>query len=168
MFALTISAAAFIPMMLEALRSASNERALRAAGAREPAGDVYAAMQVLYPGSFLAMAIEAWLRGSGPNAMALTGALVFVCAKALKYWAVATLGRRWTFRVLVPPASDLIMRGPYRLLRHPNYVGVVGELVGFAIVAQAPVAGVLATMAFGMLLRARIRVEEAALRSART
>jgi methyltransferase len=163
MFPFTIAALAFIPMILEAARSAANERVLRAAGAREPAGDVYQAMQVVYPACFLAMVGEAWLRGSGMTVVAAVGAGIFVYAKALKYWAIATLGRRWTFRVLVPPASQRIVRGPYRMLRHPNYVAVVGELVGFALIAQAPVAGIAATVAFGLLMLARIRVEESAL-----
>ena len=48
-------------------------------------------------------------------------------------------------------------------MRHPNYVAVVGELVGFALLGQAPIAGVVALVAFGALLRARVRVEERAL-----
>jgi methyltransferase len=154
---------AFVPMLLEAQRSARNERSLRATGAREPANDVYAAMQVAYPASFVAMLVEAWLRGSGLTAVAMVGAVVFVLAKAIKYWAIATLGDRWTFRVLVPPGSDRTRRGPYRWLRHPNYVGVVGEIVGFALLAQSPIAGVIAIGVFGWLLVARIRVEERAL-----
>ena len=119
-------------MLLEARRSAANERALRAAGAVEPADDVYRVMQLAYPACFLAMVLEAWMRGGGFGGTTLAGVVVFTGAKALKYWAIATLGERWTFRVLVPPASERTLRGPYRLLRHPNYVAVVGELVGFA------------------------------------
>jgi methyltransferase len=156
-------AVAFVPMLFEARRSAANERALRAAGAAEPADDVYRAMQLAYPGCFLAMVLEAWIRGSDFSGMTLAGGLLFICAKALKYWAVATLGERWTFRVLVPPGSERTLRGPYRILRHPNYVAVVGELVGFAMLARAPVAGALAIAGFGALMLARIRVEERAL-----
>ena len=80
-----------------------------------------------------------------------------------RYWAIATLGDRWTFRVLVPPGSSRTLGGPYRVLRHPNYIGVAGELVGFALLAGAPIAGALACAGFGALLFARIRVEERAL-----
>jgi methyltransferase len=155
--------AAFGPMLLEARRSARNERALRAAGAIEPAGDVYRAMQVVYPGCFLAMIGEAWLRRRGFTAVALAGAAVFAGAKALKYWAIASLGVRWTFRVLVPPGSRRTSAGPYRLMRHPNYVAVAGELAGMALLAQAPVSGVLGFAGFAALLRARVQVEERAL-----
>jgi methyltransferase len=163
MFASALVALAFIPMVLEAARSAANERALRAAGAVEPPDDVYPAMQIVYPMCFIGMVAEAWWRGSGVNATALAGALVFASAKALKYWVISTLGERWTFRVLVPPGSRMTRRGPYRWMRHPNYLAVVGELAGFAMLAQSPVAGSLAVVTFGLLLRARIRVEERAL-----
>ena len=150
-------------MLLEARRSAVNERALRAAGAVEPADDVYRVMQLAYPACFLAMVLEAWMRGGGVGGTTLAGVFIFTGAKALKYWAIATLGGRWTFRVLVPPGSERTLRGPYRLLRHPNYVAVVGELVGFAMLARAPIAGALAVAGFAALLLARIRVEERAL-----
>jgi methyltransferase len=154
---------AFLPMLVEARRSALNERALRAAGAVEPADDVYPAMQLVYPACFLAMVFEGWMRGSGFGATTFAAGLVFVGAKALKYWAIATLGERWTFRVLVPPRSVRTVSGPYRFVRHPNYLAVAGELVGFAMLARAPVAGALALAAFGALMLARIRVEERAL-----
>ena len=163
MYSIALFLIAFVPMILEARRSRRNENTLRAAGALEPANDVYAMMQIAYPASFLGMVAEAWMRGSGATAVALIGAVVFLLAKAIKYWAIATLGDRWTFRVLVPPRSQRTLRGPYRWLRHPNYVGVAGEIVGFALLAQAPIAGVIATAVFALLLGARIRVEERAL-----
>lgn len=156
-------AIAFGPMLLEARLAARNTRALQARGAREPAGDVYAVMQVAYPACFLSMAAEAWLRGAGVNAWFVAGLLIFVAAKALKYWAIATLGERWTFRVLVPPGSSRRVAGPYRFVRHPNYVGVAGELLGTALMAQAPISGAASVLGFGALMLARIRVEERAL-----
>ncbi|HET9263593.1 MAG TPA: isoprenylcysteine carboxylmethyltransferase family protein [Vicinamibacterales bacterium] len=162
--ALALVALAFVPMLAETWKSSTNERALRAAGAVEPPDDVYGLMQIAYPASFLAMMLEAWLRGrSWPVRTAAAGAAIFVAAKALKYWAIATLGPRWTFRVLVPPKSGITRGGPYRFLRHPNYVGVLGELLGYSLLAGAPVAGIAALVGFGWLLLARIRVEERAL-----
>lgn len=154
---------AFIPMIAEAVRSSANERALRAAGAVEPRGDVYAVMQLAYPGCFLAMTVEAWWRSRALTPVVIAGMLIFILAKALKYWCIATLGSRWTFRVLVPPGSRRTLKGPYRVLRHPNYLAVAGELIGFAALAQAPIAGTVAVALFAALLLARIRVEERAL-----
>jgi methyltransferase len=97
------------------------------------------------------------------DAVFVGGAIVFALAKAIKYWAIATLGPRWTFRVLVPPASSLIRGGPYRFMRHPNYLGVMGELIGSAMMARALVAGPIAVASFAAIIAVRIRVEERAL-----
>jgi methyltransferase len=165
MLPLLLLVIAFVPMAFEARRSAGNARALIERGAREPEGDVYAGMQVAYPACFLAMTAEAWLRHQTPGAVFAAGATVFVAAKGLKYWAIASLGPRWTFRVLVPPDSILVTSGPYRHMRHPNYLAVMGEILGMALMARAPVAGAAALVVFGALIRVRIGVEDRALRT---
>jgi methyltransferase len=159
--------AAFVPMLAEATLSRRNERVLRAAGAVEPEADVYRVMQVAYPGSFLLMVLEGAMRQSPPGRLFVAGALVFAVAKALKYWAIASLGPRWTFRVLVLPDVAPVTSGPYRYMRHPNYAGVVGEIVGGALMAGAPIAGTVAVLGFGGLLLARVRIEERAMEAGR-
>ena len=96
----------------------------------------------------------------------LAGAVLFVAAKALKWWAILSLGPFWTFRVIVVPGRPAGGRGPYRWLRHPNYVGVMGELAGVALMTGAPLSGVAGIATFGWLLVRRIAVEERALREA--
>jgi len=161
--ALVVLALAFVPMAFEARLAAEHDRALRAAGAIEPKDDVFPVMQVVYPTAFLVMALEAFLRNARADVIVVAGALVFAVAKAVKYWAIATLGPRWTFRVLVPPRSSLIQHGPYRFMRHPNYLGVMGELVGVALMAHALISGPIAVVLFAGIIAARIRVEERAL-----
>ena len=163
MLPIFLLACAFVPMAFEARLAASHDRALRAAGAVEPRDDVFPLMQWMYPLAFVAMAAETWARRAQPNAVFAGGVLVFALAKAIKYWAIATLGSRWTFRVLVPPSSSLISTGPYRFMRHPNYVGVMGEIAGMALMSQASVSGVVSILIFTWLIAARIRVEERAL-----
>ena len=154
---------AFGPMLFEAQLAAHHDRALRAAGASEPRDDVFRWMQVIYPTAFVAMATEAYYRPHGADAIVAAGICVFVLAKTLKYWAIATLGPRWTFRVLVPPRSTLVTGGPYRFMRHPNYVGVLGEIAGFALMAHARFSGPASLLTFAWLIARRIRVEERAL-----
>jgi methyltransferase len=93
----------------------------------------------------------------------MAGAMLLVAAKAIKFWAIATLGRRWTYRVLVLPGAPLVASGPYRFVRHPNYVGVVGELIAMALLSGARITGPLAVLVFGWLLVRRIAAEERAL-----
>jgi methyltransferase len=152
-----------VTMLVELRISVAHERELFRVGAIEAPDPVYATMRWAYPGTFVAMAIEGLVTASPPGLLTIAGTVVFVAGKALKVWAIASLGTRWTYRVLVVPKAPLVTRGPYRFLRHPNYVGVVGELVGMAMLVQAPVTGVLSIVGFGYLLRLRIRAEEQAL-----
>jgi methyltransferase len=161
----TVMAAVVVaPLLIEAAISARNDRRLRQAGAIEPAGDVYRAMALAYPGSFVAMLLEGFLRAGPADASFRAGLVLFVAAKALKYWAIASLGSRWTFRVLVPPGSTRTVRGPYRWIAHPNYIAVAGELTGLALAMHAGISGPVSLLSFGYLMIRRIRVEESALR----
>jgi methyltransferase len=160
---LIVIAIVFVLMLVELRLSRSNERSLRAQGAFEPRDDVYSVMAWAYPASFIAMGLEGVIVGPLPNVVFTTGVVVFVAAKAIKYWAIASLGPRWTFRVLVVRAAPLVTRGPYAWLRHPNYVGVIGELVGVALLVGAPVTGLVTSAGFIYLLRRRIVVENRAL-----
>ena len=153
----------FLPMAVEGAVSARHDRALRARGAVEPPGDVYRAMQLAYPGAFLALIAEGAWRGAGADTLAAYGAAVFLIAKALKYWAIASLGTRWTFRVLVPPGSPRTSRGPYRWIAHPNYIAVAFELTGVAIAMHARASGPVAVALFSLLMFRRVQVEEKAL-----
>jgi methyltransferase len=159
----TLAAIVFGALLIETWRAARNEHAQRARGGVEPPGDVYKLMRIVYPGAFLAMFAEGAVRGSPSPPILAAGAAVFAAAKVLKWWAILSLGRFWTFRVIVVPGSALVAKGPYRWLRHPNYVGVVGELVGVAMMTGAWVSGVAAIATFGALLTKRIAVEERAL-----
>jgi methyltransferase len=154
-------------MLVEARRAAHHERRQRALGGREPAGDVYNVMQVAYPGAFLAMIAEAAVRQGRPSGLLFAAGLAsFAAGKALKWWAILTLGPAWTFRVIVVPGAPLISSGPYRYLRHPNYLGVLGELAGVALMTGARIAGPVATIVFGLLMLKRISVERRALADA--
>ncbi len=156
-------AAVLLMMGGELVLSRFNERQLRARGAIEPPGDVIATMRWMYPVSFLAMGVEGAISGPPPAGILLGGLVLFGFAKALKVWAISSLGLRWSYRVLILPGAPLVTTGPYRFLSHPNYLAVVGELVSVAMIVAAPITGVLATLGFGVLMRARIRVEDRAL-----
>lgn len=161
--ALATLLAVLLMMGGELILSAFNEARLRARGAIEPGGDVIAVMRWTYPGAFVAMAIEGALSGPAPPTMLVGGLVLFGIAKAFKMWAIATLGPRWSYRVLVIPGEPLVQSGPYRFISHPNYLAVVGEMAGVAATVWAPIAGTLGIILFGWLMTKRIRVEDRAL-----
>jgi methyltransferase len=151
-------------MLGELWLSNRHERTLRGRGAVAAPDPVYRTMRWAYPTVFVAMAVEGIVFGPAPRAILVLGVAVFAAAKLLKAWAIAELGERWTYKVLVLPGVPLVSGGPYRVLRHPNYVGVVGELIGMALIAGARVTGPLGLVLFGWLLARRIAAEERALR----
>lgn len=161
--ALGMLVAVLAVMAGESALSSHNTSRLRARGAVEPPDDVYRIMRWAYPLGFVAMAAEGAWRGPAPANVLVIGVIVFGVAKALKAWAMASLGPRWSFRVLVPPGQPPVVAGPYRLLNHPNYVAVCGEIVGAACLVAAPVSGILFLLGFGWLMRRRIAVEDRAL-----
>ena len=161
--ALLMLVAIVLVMIGETVLSVHNERVLRQRGAIEPPGDVYATMRWAYPACFVVMAIEGALSGPASRNVLTAGLVVFGFAKALKMWAISTLGVRWTFRVLVLPGAPLVTRGPYGLIRHPNYLAVLGEIAGMAFTVWAPVSGALCLAGFGALLYWRIAIEDRAL-----
>jgi len=84
-------------------------------------------------------------------------------AKLLKFWVMATLRDRWTFKVLVPKDAPLVTAGPYRFVNHPNYVAVILELAAVGLALSAPVTGLASVVLFVWILRRRMAVEDRAL-----
>jgi methyltransferase len=160
-----VVAIVYMPMLIEARRAAANERLQRARGGVEPPDDVFKMMRVAYPGGFLLMIVDGAL-GHRPASTAIAGGLaLYSASKALKWWAIHTLGPWWTFRVIVVPGAPLVTGGPYRFVRHPNYIAVVAELVAVAIMTGSRIGGPIAIMGFVLLILKRVAVEDRALTS---
>jgi len=88
-----------------------------------------------------------------------------VAAQALRWWCIVTLGPRWNTRVIVVPGLAPVVAGPYRVLRHPNYLAVAVEGAALPLVHGCWITAVSFTVANALLLRVRIRVENEALAS---
>lgn len=93
---------------------------------------------------------------------------VVLLAQGLRWWCIGTLGRQWNTRVIVVPGLSLVAKGPYKLLRHPNYVAVVLEGIALPLVHTSWVTAVVFTVLNLPLLAVRIRAEETALDGALT
>jgi methyltransferase len=99
-------------------------------------------------------------------ALGWTMLALVLASQALRWWCVATLGRRWNTLVIVVPGMPLVDRGPYRWLRHPNYLAVVVEGFALPLVHTAWVTALAFTLLNFAVLAVRIRVEDAALAEA--
>nr|AYM52781.1 hypothetical protein [Simulacricoccus ruber] len=150
--------------VVELVLSRRNAQRAFARGGVETGQRHYRVM-VLFHTLFLAACVaEVLLLGRAfPGALgwgALGGAVV---AQGLRYWAITTLGERWNSRIIVVPGLAPVTGGPYRFLRHPNYVAVVLELACVPLIHGAWVTALLFTLGNAVLLHVRIRAEEQAL-----
>lgn len=121
-------------------------------------------MKALHVGWFVSMVAEVgWLRRPFRPALAAAAGLVALLGQALRYAAIRTLGRRWTVRIVTVPGRPPVRRGIYRHLRHPNYLGVALEIAAVPLLHTAYLTSLAFSIANALLLRTRIRAEEAAL-----
>ena len=110
------------------------------------------------------MALWMWGRDQPVNLAALSG---FVALQGLRLWILATLGSRWTTRIIVLPGEPLIACGPYRYFSHPNYAVVAGEIALLPVALHLPLLALVFTALNAAVLWIRIRAEARALSSLR-
>ncbi len=141
-----------------------NERLARAAGAIEVGAGHYPWMVVSHALFLTSCVLEVWLL-ERPFVPRAAGAMLLLLAVAtgLRYWAITTLGERWTTRILVRPGVPLVTGGPYRWSRHPNYLAVVIEIAALPLVHGGWLTAAVFSAANAALLTVRIRAENAAL-----
>jgi len=155
---------AAIERLCELRIAGRNRRRLLSLGAVEVGAGHYPWMVLLHTLWLVACPLEVWLLGRpflpALAAVALAG---FLGSMALRYWVIASLGGRWTTRILVLPGSAPVEAGPYRFTRHPNYLAVIVEIATLPLVHTAWLTAIVWSLADALLLRVRIRAEERAL-----
>ena len=157
-------AAAALLAVGERLWARRNEIRLLRDGAEELAPWVFRLMAPAYTLVFPAAVVEHLLAGRRPAAwFAASMVVLFAAAKGLKLWAVKSLGDQWTMRVILPRAFRVATGGPYRFIRHPNYLAVIGEHLALPLAGGAWMTAIGFAVLFGAILRMRIVTEEAAL-----
>ena len=152
-----------VQRLAELLWSARNERRLAARGGREQGArhfPLLVLVHVLFP---VLLVAEVLSLGARPGPLWPLWLALWLVAQALRYAAVRALGERWTVRVWVLPGAPLVRSGPYRFLRHPNYVAVVLELLAAPLMFGAWRTALVISALNALALATRIRAEERAL-----
>lgn len=148
----------------ELVVSRRNARRALAAGGVETGRRAYAIMVAVHALFPLACAAEVLLLPRPfPGAAGFAALAVALGAQALRWWAVATLGERWSTRVIVVPGAAPVTGGPYRFLRHPNYLAVVLEMAAVPLIQGAWLTALVFSALNAALLAHRIPAEERAL-----
>jgi methyltransferase len=135
-----------------------NETRLLAAGGIEYGGSHLPLMKLLH---------AAWLLGlwalAYDHAVQAMFLALFVLVQIARFWILATLGRRWTIRVIAVPGETLVAAGPYRFFRHPNYAIVIGEIAVVPLALGLPLYALVFSLLNALVLAIRIPQENAAL-----
>lgn len=137
-----------------------NTSRLLAQGAVEHAPGHYVLIVALHTAWLIGLWLLAWNRPIDTAWL-----LIFVVLQGLRVWVLATLGPRWTTRIIVLPGAPLVAKGPYRFLSHPNYVVVIGEIAVLPLVFGLSWFALIFSALNAAVLFIRIRAENAALRS---
>jgi methyltransferase len=146
----------------ELVLSRYNTRRLLAQGAVEIAPRHYPFMVAIHAAWIITLWI--WGRDRDVNLIALG---IFILLQALRFWVLATLGRRWTTRIIVLPDAPMITAGPYRYLSHPNYAIVAAEIAVLPLALHLASLALIFTVLNALVLVIRIRAESRALAAAR-
>lgn len=162
--ALIILAAVTLQRLAELVLSARNTKALLAAGAHEVGAGHYIFFPLLHGGWLVAL--TAYVIWGGPIVVEWPLIAVFVVLQLGRLWVLLTLKSRWTTRIIVMPGETLVASGPFRFVRHPNYMVVVGEIAVLPLAFGAWPIALIFSLLNGVLLAYRIRMEENALREA--
>ncbi|MFQ5959522.1 MAG: isoprenylcysteine carboxyl methyltransferase family protein [Alphaproteobacteria bacterium] len=136
-----------------------NTRRLKARGAIEAGARHYPLLIALHAGWLAALVLT--VPADAPANLPLVG--VFAALQAARLWVIASLGERWTTRVIVLAGAPLVTTGPYRFLRHPNYAVVCCEIAVVPLIFGAWEIALAFSVLNLALLRHRVRVEDAAL-----
>lgn len=144
--------------------SRRNQRKLEKQGVRKVVEPHFRWLVLLHGGVLLAAALEVTLlhRPLIP-ALAIPMALLFVLSNLLRWWVVGTLAEHWNVEIMASAQVGVVTSGPYRWVRHPNYVGVVAELISLPMMHTAWITALTGTVAYLEILRRRVPMEEEAL-----
>jgi methyltransferase len=157
--AVAIVVAVAVQRLLETIYAARNTRALMARGGIEIGRKHYPLIVALHV--FWLIALVVALPPDPPIHAAPL--IVFLTLQALRVWVVATLGPYWTTRIITLPGAPLIRRGPYKYVRHPNYLIVAGEIASLPLVFGEIWVAAIFSLLNAAVLSWRIKVENRAL-----
>ena len=163
---LLILGALIIERLVELVISRRNARRAFARGAIEYGPRHFPVMVAMHSLFIASCAIESLfvVRAISPviSTLALVAALI---AQVLRYAALIALGERWNTRIIVMPDAPLVTRGPYRWIRHPNYLAVVIEIAAVPLIRGCWITALTFSIANALMLSVRIPAEERALQS---
>lgn len=162
----------FIPFLviqrLFELRLAKrNEELVRKEGAVEYDKRGYKYIVYMHIGFFITLILEKYLLNREFNSLSLLFLLIFIFTQLLRYWAITSLGKYWNTKILVVPGASLVKTGPYKYMKHPNYLAVITEFAVIPLIFSCYITCIIFSILNFLTLIRRIKIEEKALNIAK-
>lgn len=133
-------------------------------GGQEAGANHYPLMVAMHIGFFVSLWVETAWRGYSRSSAWMVLLLLLAAVQFLRYWALMALGRYWNTRIIFVPGDKIVRKGPYRFLRHPNYLVVMIEIALIPLLFHAYLTSFAFSFLNAWMMRYRIRIEEEALR----
>lgn len=147
----------------ELLHARSNAEKMFSLGAVEYDSTGYRYIVFMHISFFISLALEFILLNKNTSPVFLILLVIFLLTQFLRYWAIRTLGIYWNTRIIVLKGSGLIRTGPYKYLKHPNYISVAIELAVIPLMFSCYFTAVFFTLINFIILKRRIKIESSAL-----
>jgi methyltransferase len=152
-----------VQRLAELLLARRNASKMSSLGAVEHDKKGYKYIVIMHISFFIAMVLEFIFLNRSINVFSPYLFVIFLLAQVLRYWAITTLGVYWNTRIIVLKGSKPIYSGPYKFLKHPNYIAVITELAVIPLMFSCYFTSLLFTPLNLSVLRRRIKIETAAL-----
>lgn len=142
-----------------------NESWMKERGAIEFGMSHYPWMVAMHIGFFSILILEVTTMDRNSTSFWPFWLALFLTAQAGRIWVITTLGRFWNTKIIVLPQAEVTAKGPYKFMKHPNYLVVAGEIIAISMLFNAYVTGILFSMLNVWMMTVRIPEEEQALRN---
>ncbi|KMJ56094.1 isoprenylcysteine carboxyl methyltransferase [Bacillus sp. LL01] len=152
--------------VIEVIIANQNAKWIKKKGGYEAGAEHYKYIVAMHALFFVALLIEISFMGTEVVRWSIIPLIIFLITQVVRVWALSSLGRFWNTRIMILPGAKVVAKGPYRFMRHPNYVIVAMEILALPFIFQAYWTAFIFSILNVMILRIRIREEERALKEA--
>ncbi|MEO4053600.1 isoprenylcysteine carboxylmethyltransferase family protein [Solibacillus sp. CAU 1738] len=166
MLFLLIISVVIMQRLVEIFIARNNEKRMRSQGAYEVGASHYPYMIAMHSSFFLILILEVSINKMELSQLFLVLLLLFAFVQALRIWCLSSLGRFWNTKIIILPNAKVVKKGPYTIMRHPNYTIVSLEIILLPVMFQAYFTAIIFTLLNIAMLSVRIPIEERALREA--
>ena len=152
--------------LVELIIAKRNEKWMRGQGAYEAGAAHYPVMVSMHIAFFIVLLAEVFLFERALSPVWILFLAIFLTAQAARIWCLTSLGKYWNTKIIILPGADVVRKGPYKWVRHPNYVIVATELLVLPILFSAYFTAIIFSLLNVWMMSVRIPTEEKALKEA--